>query len=337
MHYESIQFILEFIGTIAFAISGALLGVRRSMDIFGTMVLGLVTAVGGGMIRDLTLGITPPAAFTDSIWTLIAVVVSLLVFLSFYRRGNHLNSRFLITFEKYLVFFDALGLAAFTIVGMNTAAGIGYVNQHFLILFCGMATGIGGGIIRDLQAVLITSLGLFFGAYLIDLIDRYAPHEHLIDKKVEGKNTDSLKEIWLFIIAITIHNFPEGLATGVGFGTDSLKNGITIALGIGLQNMPEGLAVALALVRERYSTKKAFLIALFTGLVEPVGAFLGIFLVQVFQPILPFILALAGGAMLFVISDEIIPETHSNGYERQATYGIIIGFIVMMVLDVTLG
>lgn len=155
MHYESIQFILEFIGTIAFAISGALLGVRRSMDIFGTMVLGLVTAVGGGMIRDLTLGITPPAAFTDSIWTLIAVVVSLLGFLSFYRRGNHLNSRFLITFEKYLVFFDALGLAAFTIVGMNTAAGIGYVNQHFLILFCGMATGIGGGIIRDLLAGIV--------------------------------------------------------------------------------------------------------------------------------------------------------------------------------------
>lgn len=215
---------------------------------------------------------------------------------------------------------------------LGSAAGVMLAATCFSLILPSIEYG--GG---NLQAVLISSLGLFFGAYLIDLIDRYAPHEHLIDKKVEGKNTDSLKEIWLFIIAITIHNFPEGLATGVGFGTDSLKNGITIALGIGLQNMPEGLAVALALVRERYSTKKAFLIALFTGLVEPVGAFLGIFLVQVFQPILPFILALAGGAMLFVISDEIIPETHSNGYERQATYGIIIGFIVMMVLDVTLG
>ena len=189
----------------------------------------------------------------------------------------------------------------------------------------------------DLKAVLITSLGIFLGAVMIDMIDKYAPHEHLIDKRVEGKNTDSLKKIWLFIIAITIHNFPEGLATGVGFGTDDISNGIAIAVGIGLQNMPEGLAVALALVREGYSKKYSFLIALITGLVEPIGAVLGYGLVSIFNPILGIVLALAGGAMLFVISDEIIPETHSNGYERQATYGIIIGFIIMMIMDITLG
>lgn len=215
---------------------------------------------------------------------------------------------------------------------LGSAAGVMLAATCFSLIIPSIEYG--GG---NLGAVLISSLGIFFGALMLDLIDRYAPHEHLIDKKVEGRNTDSLKQIWLFIIAITIHNFPEGLATGVGFGTDSLSNGITIALGIGLQNMPEGLAVALSLVREQYSTRKAFLIALLTGLVEPIGAFLGVFLVQVFQPLLPFILALAGGAMLFVISDEIIPETHSNGYERQATYGIILGFIVMMILDVTLG
>ncbi|EGS29851.1 metal cation transporter, ZIP domain protein [Peptoniphilus sp. oral taxon 375 str. F0436] len=134
---------------------------------------------------------------------------------------------------------------------LGSAAGVMLAATCFSLIMPSIEYG--GG---NLQAVLITSLGLFLGAYLIDLVDRYAPHEHLIDKKVEGKNTDSLKQIWLFIIAITIHNFPEGLATGVGFGTDSLKNGITIALGIGLQNMPEGLAVALSLVRERYSTKK---------------------------------------------------------------------------------
>ena len=215
---------------------------------------------------------------------------------------------------------------------LGSAAGVMLAATCFSLIIPSIEYG--GG---NLGAVLISSLGIFLGALMLDLIDRYAPHEHLIDKKVEGRNTDSLKQIWLFIIAITIHNFPEGLATGVGFGTDSLSNGIAIALGIGLQNMPEGLAVALSLVREQYSTRKAFLIALLTGLVEPIGAFLGVFLVQVFQPLLPFILALAGGAMLFVISDEIIPETHSNGYERQATYGIIIGFIVMMILDVTLG
>lgn len=217
-------------------------------------------------------------------------------------------------------------------VMLGAAAGIMLAATCFSLILPSIE--LGGG---DFRAVSITSLGIFLGAVLIDLIDKYAPHEHLLDKRVEGKNTDSLKKIWLFIIAITIHNFPEGMATGVGFGTEDLANGITIALGIGLQNMPEGLAVALSLAREGYSNKKSFLIALLTGLVEPIGAFLGFALVSIFQPIVGFILALAGGAMLFVISDEIIPETHSNGFEREATYGIVIGFIIMMMLDVLLG
>ncbi len=157
-----------------------------------------------------------------------------------------------------------------------------------------------------------------------------------MDKRREGASA-SLKRIWLFVIAITIHNFPEGLAVGVGFGDQNIKNGLILAIGIGLQNMPEGLAVALALLREGYSQKKSFLIALLTGLVEPIGGFLGLWLVNVFKPILPFTLAFAAGAMLFVISDEIIPETHNNGNEREATYGILIGFVIMMILDITLG
>ncbi|WP_300408776.1 ZIP family metal transporter [Lagierella sp.] len=215
---------------------------------------------------------------------------------------------------------------------LGFAAGVMLAASCFSLILPSIEYG--GG---DFKAVMITGLGIFLGAVMLDLIDKYAPHEHLMDKRVEGTSTDSLKKIWLFIIAITIHNFPEGLATGVGFGTGELANGITIALGIGLQNMPEGLAVALALLRENYSVKKAFVIALLTGLVEPIGALLGFGLVQIFQQILPFILALAGGAMLFVISDEIIPETHSGGFERQATYGIIVGFIVMMIMDVLLG
>ncbi|MET3618369.1 ZIP family zinc transporter [Peptoniphilus olsenii] len=185
------------------------------------------------------------------------------------------------------------------------------------------------------SGVMATSIGIFVGALMLDLIDEYAPHEHLLDHRIEGgaANKD-LSKIWLFIIAITIHNFPEGLATGVGFGGENVANGIPIAIGISLQNMPEGLAVAFALVSQGYSRNKSFWTAMLTGLVEPIGAFLGVFLVSAFEPILGFILALAGGAMLFVISDEIIPETHSNGYEREATYGIVLGFIVMMVLDV---
>lgn len=215
---------------------------------------------------------------------------------------------------------------------LGGAAGVMLAATCFSLILPSIESG--GG---DFKAVMITSLGILLGAIFLDIIDRLAPHEHLLDNRVEGGATESLKKIWLFIIAITIHNFPEGMATGVAFGTENLANGVTIALGIGLQNMPEGLAVALALVRENYPVKTAFLIALLTGLVEPIGAFLGYGLVSVFQPILGFILAFAGGAMLFVISDEIIPETHSNGYERQATYGIVIGFIIMMILDITLG
>lgn len=223
------------------------------------------------------------------------------------------------------------------------------ISQKLLDMMLGFAAGImlaatcfslvmpsieyGGG---DFKAVIITSLGILFGAFIIDMIDKYSPHEHLIDKRREGVSS-SLSEIWLFIIAITIHNFPEGMATGVGFGTENISDGLALALGIGIQNMPEGLAVALSLVREKYSVKYAFIVAALTGLVEPVGAALGFGLVNVFKPVLPVVLASAAGAMLFVICDEIIPETHSKGYEREATYGIIFGFVIMMVLDILLG
>ncbi len=215
---------------------------------------------------------------------------------------------------------------------LGAAAGVMLAATCFSLILPSMEYG-GGGT----SAVLITSLGIFLGAVMLDLIDKFAPHEHLIDKRVEGTNTESLKKIWLFVIAIAIHNLPEGVATGVAFGTEDINNGISIAVGIGLQNMPEGMAVALSLVREDYPLKDAFIVAAITGFVEPIGALLGYFLASIFNPLIGLILALAAGAMLFVISDEIIPETHSNGYERQATYGIIIGFIVMMIMDVILG
>lgn len=214
---------------------------------------------------------------------------------------------------------------------LGFAAGVMLAATSFSLIVPSLEYG-GGGF----KAALITGLGIFAGALFLDLTDKYSPHVHLLDNRVEGASA-SLKKIWLFIIAITIHNFPEGLAVGVGFGDNNVKNGLILAMGIGLQNMPEGLAVALALVREKYTVKKAFLVALLTGLVEPIGGLLGLGLVKIFKPVLPFTLAFAAGAMLFVISDEIIPETHSRGYERQATYGVIIGFIIMMILDVTLG
>lgn len=223
------------------------------------------------------------------------------------------------------------------------------VSQKLLDVMLGFAAGImlsatcfslvmpsieyGGG---DFKAVMITSAGIILGAFIIDMIDKFSPHEHVIDKRREGVSS-SLSQIWLFIIAITIHNFPEGMATGVGFGTENIGDGLALALGIGIQNMPEGLAVALSLMREKYSVRYAFIVAALTGLVEPVGAVLGFGLVNIFKPVLPVVLASAAGAMLFVICDEIIPETHSKGYEREATYGIIFGFVIMMVLDILLG
>ena len=180
---------------------------------------------------------------------------------------------------------------------LAAAAGVMLAATCFSLIIPSLEVGEGR------LGVLVTGLGIFCGALMLDLIDRYAPHEHLIEKKHEGMDVKNLSKIWLFVIAIAIHNFPEGLA------------------------------VALALVREGYSRKKGFAIATLTGLVEPIGAFLGVWLVSIFSSTLGFILALAGGAMLFVISDEIIPETHNNGYERAATYGVIFGFILMMFLD----
>jgi ZIP family zinc transporter len=178
-------------------------------------------------------------------------------------------------------------------------------------------------------------IGIAVGAVFLDRADKMLPHEHFIAGH-EGP-ASRLRKIWLFIIAITIHNFPEGLAVGVGFGSGNMSAATSLAIGIGLQNMPEGLAVAFPLIGEGYSRSRAIGIATLTGLVEPVGGLLGVGAVTLFKPVLPLGLAFAAGAMLFVISDEIIPETHARGFSRIATFGVIAGFIIMMALDNLLG
>ncbi|MFA5530370.1 MAG: ZIP family metal transporter [Thiohalomonadaceae bacterium] len=170
---------------------------------------------------------------------------------------------------------------------------------------------------------------LFFGA------DHWLPHEHFIAGP-EGADPHKLRRIWLFVIAITIHNFPEGLSVGVGFGSGNMSNGLALTIGIALQNMPEGLVVALALAAEGYRRWQAFTVALLTGLVEPVGAVLGAGIVTLAAGMLPWMLALAAGAMIYVISDEIIPETHRKGFQKEATGSVMVGFVVMMFLDVVL-
>ena len=173
------------------------------------------------------------------------------------------------------------------------------------------------------------------GAFLL-LIDHLLPHEHFI-KGPEGVSAQTLRRTWLFVFAICLHNLPEGLAIGVAFGGSDALGAAALAAGISVQDVPEGLVVAVALVAVGYSRLRAILIGCASGLIEPVGAVLGASIVSMSEQFLPWGLALAAGAMLFVISHEIIPESHRKGHERYATGGLMLGFVVMMALDTALG
>jgi ZIP family zinc transporter len=179
--------------------------------------------------------------------------------------------------------------------------------------------------------VYVVAAGVLVGAVFLVLADSWLPYERFLGES--GETFDSLRKIWLFIAAIVMHNLPEGMAVGVSFGSGDWHNGVALAIAIGLQNIPEGLAVAMPLVALGYRRQQAVLIATLTGLIEPVGGFLGVAAVTMFLPLLPIGMALAAGAMLFVISDDIIPETQSQGKARYATFALMFGFIIMMILD----
>jgi ZIP family zinc transporter len=182
----------------------------------------------------------------------------------------------------------------------------------------------------------IVCLAILLGMGAVALLNDNLPHEHFRAGR-EGPEAASLRRVWLFIIAITIHNVPEGLAVGVGFGSGGMEGGLPLAIGIGLQNAPEGLAVAVALLGEGYTKARAWGIAAMTGLVEPVGGVFGAGIISLSEPLLPWGLAFAAGAMLYVISHEIIPETHRFGHQNRATFGLAIGLVIMLFLDVWLG
>jgi ZIP family zinc transporter len=177
--------------------------------------------------------------------------------------------------------------------------------------------------------------GFVIGGLFVYLIDRYVPHAHFI-KGPEGPSS-SLSRVSLLLLAITIHNFYEGLAVGVSFGSGDTAAGIVIATAIGLQNIPEGSAVAFPLIREGFRRRKALGYATLTGLIEPVGGLIGVSLVTLARPLLSGGLAFSAGAMAFVVSHEMIPESHRKGHELEATFGFITGFAVMMLLDTVLG
>ena len=248
------------------------------------------------------------------------------------------------------VILTALGVGGATLLG--TAIGFIFKNltEKFSNLVLSFAAGVMlaaaviGLIIPSLEGakwwgVLITVGGIVLGAVCLNLVDKLVPHLHRLigPPDAEKHNNANLSKVLLFVLAIGIHNLPEGIAAGVGFGSDNMTQAFIIAGGIALQNIPEGMVIIGPMLAAGISKKKTFLAALITGLVEVVGTLIGYFAVHFASAILPFALAFAGGTMLYVVSDEMIPETHSKGNERGATYALLIGFCLMLAVDFLLG
>jgi ZIP family zinc transporter len=191
----------------------------------------------------------------------------------------------------------------------------------------------GGG---DWAAGGVIGGAILLGGIALMVMDRVLPHEHFI-KGREGQAARQIRRTWLFVFAIALHNVPEGLAIGVGYAANNGLRADALATGIAIQDVPEGLVVAVALLAAGYSRTFAVLIGMASGLVEPLGAVLGAAVVGHSAMLLPWGLGFAAGAMLFVISHEIIPESHRKGHEAFATGGLMVGFVLMMLLDTALG
>lgn len=220
-------------------------------------------------------------------------------------------------------------------VMLGFAAGVMLSAAYFSLILPGIAaaeeqTG------SVWMAAGVAGIGIMLGAAFVAWLNQAIPHEHFKTGPEGGADSATLARIWLFVLAIAIHNFPEGLSIGVAFGLDRAK-GLSVMTGISLQDIPEGLAVAVALIGLGYGRGKALLVTALTGMIEPVGALLGVAAVSVSAAMLPWGLTFAAGAMLFIISHEIVPETHRHGHQNPATAGLIFGLVLMMFLDVTLG
>ena len=249
------------------------------------------------------------------------------------------------------ILFTALGVGGATALG----ALLGFLikkpshkmNDLILSFAAGvmLAAAVIGLVLPSLEwggkyGIAITVAGLFCGALCLNLIDKLVPHLHKItgaDIEAHPEKTEQLNKVLLFVLAIAIHNLPEGIAAGVSFGTGDVAQALTVAGGIALQNVPEGMVIIAPMLASGMSRSRTFLIAMMTGAVEVLGTLLGYFAVSISTAILPFALAFAGGTMLYVISDEMIPETHSHGVERGATYSLLAGFALMLAFDFFLG
>ncbi len=248
-----------------------------------------------------------------------------------------------------MVILTALGVGGATVIG----AVIGFIFKKLSHTFSDivlsfaagvmLAAAVLGLVLPSLEyggkyGLIITVAGVFAGALCLNLIDKLVPHLHKL-AGVDGATRDNsnLSKVLLFVTAIAIHNLPEGIAAGVGFGSGDTSQALIIAGGIALQNIPEGMVIIGPMIAAGVKPSRTFVLAILTGVVEVLGTLIGYFAVSLASVILPFALAFAGGTMLYVISDEMIPETHAHGHERGATYALLVGFCLMLVTDVLLG
>ena len=248
-----------------------------------------------------------------------------------------------------MVLLTALGVGGATVIGAIIGFAFKKISHKFSDIVLSFAAGVMlaaavlGLILPSVEyggkyGLLITVVGIFTGALCLNLIDKLVPHLHkIVGSDIENHKNSSLSKVLLFVTAIAIHNLPEGIAAGVGFGSGNTAEALLIAGGIALQNVPEGMVIIAPMLASGVKPGKTFLIAAFTGLIEVIGTLIGYFAVSISTAILPFALAFAGGTMLYVISDEMIPETHAHGSERGATYALLVGFCIMLVSDVLLG
>ncbi len=250
-----------------------------------------------------------------------------------------------------LVILTALGVGGATVLGTVLGFLFKNISHKFSDIVLSFAAGVMlaaaviGLILPAVEeggkfGLLYAIAGIFCGAICLNLFDKLVPHLHKlsgVDPENHPVGTVKLNKILLFVTAIAIHNLPEGIAAGVGFGSGNTGEALVVAGGIALQNIPEGMVIIGPMLSAGISPKRTFLIAAATGLVEVLGTLLGYFAVSISAAVLPFALAFAGGTMLYVISDEMIPETHAHGSQRGATYALLIGFCLMLVTDVLLG
>ena len=248
-----------------------------------------------------------------------------------------------------LVLLTALGVGGATVIGAVIGFLFKKISHKFSDIVLSFAAGVMlaaavlGLVLPSLDyggkyGLIITIAGIFVGALSLNLVDKLVPHLHkLIGADIESHHNTNLSRVLLFVTAIAIHNLPEGIAAGVGFGSGNNTQALLIAGGIALQNIPEGMVIIGPMLAAGVKPGKTFICAALTGVIEVIGTLIGFFAVSLASAILPFALAFAGGTMLYVISDEMIPETHAHGNERGATYALLVGFCLMLATDILLG